>query len=217
MDSLQICRLGDPTALTETEAGLATNVRIAQDRPMSEVPEWLKAAREHWRWRGQGRPQFAVAPGPGQVSVWDFPRPPCLSAESREIVVRWGDHEVARTCRAVKILETAHPPSFYVPWKDVNTELLRPASGSSFCEWKGPAQYWSLFDGTSTLDRVAWSYPRPLEGAEPLAECVAFYPLELDCRVGGAVVTPQPGQFYGGWVTPELVGPFKGDPGSESW
>jgi uncharacterized protein (DUF427 family) len=184
---------------------------------LSKVPEWLQSAREHWRWRGQARPAFATEPRLGQVSVWDFPRPPRLSAESREIVVRWGRHEVVRTCRAFKVLETAHPPSFYLPWNDVNTELFRPASGSSYCEWKGPARYWSLFDGTQTLVRVAWSYPQPLAGAEQLADCVAFYPLHLDCRVGGAEVTPQPGQFYGGWVTPELIGPFKGDPGSESW
>ena len=149
--------------------------------------------------------------------MWDFPRPPLVRAEPREIVVRWGALEVARTRNAFKVLETAHPPSFYLPWKDVNAELVRPASGSSYCEWKGPARYWSLCDGNQTLARVAWSYPEPLEGAQPLADCVAFYPLHLECRVDGARVTPQPGQFYGGWVTPELVGPFKGDPGSESW
>ena len=140
-----------------------------------------------------------------------------MRAESREIVVCWGAVEVARTRNAFKVLETAHPPSFYLPWTDVNANLLRPASGSSYCEWKGPARYWSLFDGDRTLPQVAWSYPQPLEGAEVLADCVAFYPLHLACSVDGARVTAQPGQFYGGWVTPELVGPFKGDPGSESW
>ena len=149
--------------------------------------------------------------------MWDFPRPPRLLPESREIVVRWGDLQVARTRNAFKVLETSHPPGFYLPWKDVAAGLLQPASGSSYCEWKGPARYWSLANGDQTLARVAWSYPEPLEGAEPLADCVAFYPVNLECRVDGALVTPQPGRFYGGWVTPELVGPFKGGPGSESW
>ena len=87
----------------------------------------------------------------------------------------------------------------------------------SFCEWKGPAQYWDLVDGARRLERVAWSYPQPLEGAEPLAECIAFYAHELSCTVGGAKVLAQPGGFYGGWITPELTGPFKGEPGSNGW
>jgi hypothetical protein len=95
--------------------------------------------------------------------------------------------------------------------------LLQPAQGGSFCEWKGPAQYWSLVDGERRLPGVAWSYPQPLAGAEALAACVAFYPAALECTVDGAPVTAQPGGFYGGWITPELVGPFKGDPGSEGW
>ena len=95
--------------------------------------------------------------------------------------------------------------------------LLQPAPGSSFCEWKGPAQYWSLASDARRLDGVAWSYPRPLDGAEALADCVAFYPANLDCRVDGAAVRPQPGGFYGGWITPELTGPFKGEPGSTGW
>ena len=185
---------------------------------MAQAPsDWLRAAREHWRWRGDGRPPFAQAPGPGQQSVWDFPRPPRVDPEPREIVIRWGGTEVARTTRACKVLETAHPPSFYLPWADVNRALLQPASGGSFCEWKGPARYWSLVDGARRLDRVAWSYPQPLAGAEAIAEAVAFYPGELDCSVGGLAVSSQPGGFYGGWVTPELTGPFKGAPGSEGW
>jgi len=180
-------------------------------------PAWLRAAREHWRWRGQGRPPFAEVPGPGQVSVWDHPRPPCLAPDTREVVIRWGDVEVARTRRAVRVLETAHPPSFYLPWADVARHLLQPAAGSSFCEWKGPARYWTLVDGERRLARVAWSYPHPLAGAEALADCVAFYPRDLACSVGGAPVSPQPGGFYGGWITPELTGPFKGEPGSDAW
>jgi len=184
---------------------------------MSAPPDWLQAARDQWQWRGQGRPPFAVPPGPGQVSVWDFPRPPALAPDTREVVVTWGGVEVARTRRAIRVLETAQPPSFYLPWSDVARHLLQPAPGGSYCEWKGPARYWSLVDGKKRLPGVAWSYPEPLAGAEALADCVAFYPTALDCRVDGALVRPQPGGFYGGWITPELVGPFKGDPGSGGW
>jgi uncharacterized protein (DUF427 family) len=133
------------------------------------------------------------------------------------VVVTWGAIEVARTRRAVRVLETAHPPSFYLPWDDVARELFVAGAGESFCEWKGPARYWSLVDGGRRLPNVAWSYPQPLAGAEALANCVALYPAALECTVGGAKVTPQPGGFYGGWITPELVGPFKGEPGSSAW
>jgi uncharacterized protein (DUF427 family) len=149
--------------------------------------------------------------------VWDYPRPPRIEADTREIVVRWGDIEIARTRRAIRVLETAHPPSFYLPWEDVAEDLFQAAKGSSFCEWKGPASYWSLVDGERRLPSVAWSYPQPLAGAEAIADCVAMYPRALECRVDGALVTPQPGGFYGGWITPELKGPFKGESGTEGW
>jgi uncharacterized protein (DUF427 family) len=181
------------------------------------LPGWLQAARDHWHWRGEARPAFAGVPGPGQESVWDYPRPPRLAADAREVVIRWGELEVARTRSAVRVLETGHPPSFYLPWADVNRGLLQPAAGSSFCEWKGPASYWSLVAQGHSLPRVGWSYPKPLTGAEALADCVAFYPGDLACTVNGLAVSPQPGGFYGGWITPELTGPFKGEPGSEGW
>lgn len=188
--------------------------------PKTTTSTWLDAARAHWNWRGQARPPFAVEPGPGQVSVWDFPRPPRLAHDMREVVIFWGDVEVARSRKAILVLETAHPPSFYIPWADVNRALLQPSQGSSFCEWKGPASYWSLVDqvkSANTLPGVAWSYPKPLAGAEAIADCVAFYPTHLRCTVGGETVMPQPGGFYGGWITPELVGPFKGDAGTQGW
>lgn len=183
----------------------------------STPPPWLKAAREHWNWRGQARPSFAADPGPGQTSVWDFPRPPRLAAEPREVRIDWGGVLVARSTRAVRVLETAHPPTYYIPWDDVERHLLHTAPGGSFCEWKGPARYWGLLDGDRRLQSHAWSYPQPLAGAEALAHCVAFYARALTCSVGGLPVTSQPGGFYGGWVTPDLSGPFKGEPGSESW
>jgi uncharacterized protein (DUF427 family) len=100
---------------------------------------------------------------------------------------------------------------------DVKNALLRPAGWGSFCEWKGPALYWDLIDDVRHLPRVAWSYPQPLAGAESLAECIAFYAHHLECSVNGELAVPQPGSFYGGWITPDLSGPFKGEPGSEGW
>ena len=184
---------------------------------MPFIDEALEAARAQWHWRGQQRPPFAAVPRPGQTSVWDFPRPPALVTDEREVVVRWGAREIARTRRAIRVVETAHPPSFYLPWVDVAPQWLQRAPGGSFCEWKGPAKYWSLVDGVARLEGVAWSYPSPLPGAEALAACVAFYPTHLECTVDGAPVQPQQGDFYGGWITPELTGPFKGEPGSHGW
>ena len=97
---------------------------------MSDVPDWALAARDSWQRRGSVRPSFAAVPGPGQVSVWDFPRPPKMAFDTREIVVRWGDVEVVRTSRAVLLLETSHPPTFYLPWSDVARHLLQPAAGA---------------------------------------------------------------------------------------
>ena len=185
--------------------------------PTPPPAPWLQAAREQWRWRGQARPRFANDPGPGQISVWDFPRPPCLAPEPREVRILWGGAEVARSTKALRVLETAHPPTYYIPWNDVARHLLQPAPGASCCEWKGTARYWSLVDGHRKLPSHAWAYPHPSAGAEALADCVAFYARDLSCSVGGLPATPQPGGFYGGWVTPDLSGPFKGEPGSEDW
>ena len=190
---------------------------MAQNSTVTSNPAGLQSARDHWQWRGQARPPFAQMPHPGQTSVWDFPRPPQLALDTREVVICWGVLEVARTQRAIKVLETSHPPSFYLPWADVAKHLLQQYSGGSFCEWKGPAEYWSLVNGIERLDGAAWSYPHPLAGAEALSSCIAFYPSGLSCTVDGALVRPQPGGFYGGWITPDLTGPFKGDSGSRSW
>jgi len=177
----------------------------------------LERARMQWRWRGKDRPSFVDDTKQGQVSVWDFPRPPELVRDEREIEVRWGKTLVARTCGAWAVRETSHPPTFYLPMTDVKNALLRPAGWGSFCEWKGPALYWDLIDDVRHLPRVAWSYPQPLAGAESLAECIAFYAHHLECSVNGELAVPQPGSFYGGWITPDLSGPFKGEPGSEGW
>ena len=185
----------------------------------SPIPDddLLRTPPAHWHWHGQGRPGFAHAPARGQESVWDYPRPPRLEIDRREVVVRWGALVVARSARSIRALETSHPPSFYIPLADIAPGMLELAEGSSLCEWKGPARYWSLVDGERRLAKVAWSYPHPLPGSELLRDAVAFYCHDLACSVGGKPVSPQPGGFYGGWITPEVAGPFKGEPGSEGW
>ncbi len=177
----------------------------------------LARARAMWRYVGQARPPFAQAPGPGQESVWDYPRPPRLEPDAREVLVMVGPVEIARTRRALRLLETASPPTFYLPPEDVQMALLRPAQGASFCEWKGEARYWSVQAGSQWLGAVAWSYAQPMAGFEFLRDHIAFYPSRLECFVAGVRALPQPGRFYAGWVTPELVGPFKGEPGSGGW
>jgi uncharacterized protein (DUF427 family) len=184
---------------------------------MDAIPDWARRARAHWRYRGQERPPFALEPGPGQESVWDYPRPPRIDRVSGEVLVRHGGVVLARSARALRVLETASPPTVYLPPDDVTPHVLVPASGSSRCEWKGTAAYWSVVLPDERLDRVAWSYPAPLPEFEALAGYVSFYPALVECWIGGARAEPQPGGFYGGWVTPEIVGPMKGWPGTESW
>jgi len=170
-----------------------------------------------WRYHGRERPPFAVQPAPGQESVWDYPRPPRIDAERREVVVRVGDVEVARTRRALRVLETASPPAVYIPRADVATEYLQPAPGSSTCEWKGTARYWTVSVPPLVLSAVGWSYDDPLPAFDAIRRCLSFYPGRIECYVDGVRVKGQAGGFYGGWVTPELVGPFKGGPGTSGW
>jgi uncharacterized protein (DUF427 family) len=184
---------------------------------MTEIPSWLKSARSHWQWTGQRRPDFAQPTVEGEESVWDYPRPPAIVPDSREVLVRWSGREIARTRAALRVLETGHPPSFYLPLREVRQALLRAAGSGSFCEWKGPASYWTLEEGNNSLERVAWSYAAPLAGAEIIADHIAFYPGPLECFVDGVRVLAQPGGFYGGWITQELKGPFKGARGTENW
>lgn len=148
--------------------------------------------------------------------MWDYPRPPRLVADEREVVVRVGAVELARTQHAIRVLETAHPPTFYHPRTDVRMEHLVRVGGGSRCEWKGEASYFDVVAGRR-ISRAAWSYEQPFEDVAALTGYIAFYAALVEATVGGAPVRPQPGRFYGGWITPELVGPFKGEPGSEAW
>lgn len=157
-------------------------------------------------------------PAPGQESVWDYPRPPRLEQTSKRIEVWFAGEKIADSRQAWRVLETSHPPVYYLPPGDVNMAALTPASGTSICEWKGSAAYFDLTLGETSAQRAAWTYPTPLPDFTPIANHIAFYPAAMDeCRVDGERVQPQPGTFYGGWVTSDIVGPFKGEPGSQGW
>jgi uncharacterized protein (DUF427 family) len=185
---------------------------------MSEhVPSWVQQARDGWTWRGAQRPPFAKTPGPDEESVWDYPRPPLLVADAREVIVRVGEVVIARTTKSFRVLETSHPPTFYLPRADVDMSVVSAAGEGSFCEWKGACSYFDVEVGAARFARVAWSYEAPFDGARVIAGHLAFYAHQLECFVGGARVVPQPGGFYGGWITPELVGPFKGESGTSGW
>ena len=177
------------------------------------IPDWARRGRGGWKHTGRERPPHAIAPGPGQESVWDYPRPPDLVADAREVVVGTAP-EVARTERALRLRETASPPAFYVPPEDVDWDTLEPAPGASRCEWKGEARYWRL---RGEHEPIAWSYPEPFDDYAALRDHVSFYPGRIACTVAGERVRPQAGGFYGGWITDDVVGPFKGDPGTEGW
>lgn len=183
----------------------------------NELSDEILEARAKWRFRGKERPDFAQAPAEGQESVWDYPRPPRVDEDRRLVRVSLRDTVIADTRRAIRVLETASPPVFYLPPDDVRTEHLFEGTRESFCEWKGRAKYWSVRLGDYVLENVAWSYPEPLPGFERITGYLSFFPSRLTCTVDGERVEPQPGDFYGGWVTSEIVGPFKGAPGTEWW
>jgi uncharacterized protein (DUF427 family) len=153
-------------------------------------------------------------------SVWDYPRPPRLQPSSRLVRVVLGGGVLAQTQRAHRVLETSHPPVFYIPLADVRAAALEPSEGrGSFCEFKGMATYWDAIgaDGTR-VSRAGWSYPDPAPGYEAIRDAVAFYPGSMDeCTVDGELVLAQQGDFYGGWITSEITGPFKGPPGTLGW
>ncbi|MAF28877.1 MAG: hypothetical protein CL820_04370 [Croceicoccus sp.] len=156
--------------------------------------------------------------GPGQESVWGFPRPAIAEPSPAHIVIEHAGTIVADSRATIRTLETSHPPSYYIPPADIAEGVLRQADGSSFCEWKGHAVYWDVVIGDNVLPRVGWSYPDPTRAFAKLRDHVAFYAAPFDrCSVDGETVTPQPGGFYGGWITSGYSGPFKGVPGSRFW
>ena len=162
-----------------------------------------------------------VRPGatrPGQESVWDYPRPPRVEPTGEHVVVRLGGQVVAETDRALRVLETSHPPTYYLPVHDFAVGSLEAGQGSSWCEYKGAAAYLDLVAGAVRASSAAWTYPRPSPGYELLTDHVAVYPGRVDeVTVDDERVRPQAGGFYGGWITDRVVGPFKGGPGTAGW
>lgn len=159
-----------------------------------------------------------IAPQSGQESVWDYPRPPRLEPVEDRLRVVFDGVTVADSTRGYRVLETSHPPVYYIPRADIRFDLLEPAGGRSLCEFKGAASYWSLRHGTRLSERAAWSYPAPTAPFAAIKDALAFYASRVDaCYVGEERVTAQEGDFYGGWVTSRVVGPFKGGPGTWGW
>lgn len=159
-----------------------------------------------------------IEPEPGQESVWDYPRPPRLENSKKRLQVMFNGVTIVATRHAKRILETSHPPVYYIPPEDIKMEYLTASDRSSWCEWKGAAAYYHLQVGNRQVQNAAWYYPQPTPGFESLKDFAAFYPSLMDaCYVDGEQVQAQAGDFYGGWITSDIIGPFKGGPGSNWW
>ncbi len=159
-----------------------------------------------------------IEPGPGQESVWDYPRPPRLEPSSRHIQVVCNGITLADSRQTYRVLETSHPPVYYIPLVDVQQQYLRPSNRITLCEWKGAARYYDVVVGDRILPDAVWQYPEPTPAFQPIRDCIAVYPSRMDaCFVDGEQVQAQPGDFYGGWITRDIVGPFKGGLGTWGW
>ena len=169
-----------------------------------------------WKYYGKERPPFADEPGPDQESVWDYPRPPVLVTCDALVEVFAGTLRLASTRSSLRVLETASPPTYYLPAADVDWTLLARTPDRSYCEWKGQASYWTLTSDPAA-GMVAWSYEKPSERFCDIDGYVSFYPGRVACHVNKERVKPQPGEFYGGWVTNSVAGPCKGPPGTGHW
>lgn len=156
--------------------------------------------------------------GPGQESVWDYPRPPKLEEVPARVRVVFAGITVADSLEAIRVLETSHPPNYYIPPGDIDMKCLSPCLGASLCEWKGKALYFSVAVGPRVAEKAAWTYRDPTPAFASIRDYIAFYAGPMDgCYVDDERVTPQPGGFYGGWITSNIAGPFKGDRGTMGW
>lgn len=163
------------------------------------------------------RPTHIPCPGPGQESVWDYPRPPRVEDSPRHVRVVLNGVVIAESRRAKRVCETSTPPAWYIPPEDVRMACLTPIGRRTVCEWKGAASYYDVRAGGKFVGSAAWYYPHPTPGYEAIQGYVAFYPQQLECYLDDERVQAQEGRFYGGWITTKLVGPFKGGPGTENW
>ena len=159
-----------------------------------------------------------VEPGPGQESVWDYPRPPLLERTPSRLVVVFADVTIADTTAGYRVLETSQPPAFYLPPADVNFDYLERTLSTTFCEWKGSASYFSLRVGDRVSPDAAWTYRDPTDRFVAIKDHLAFYPQRVGaCYVDDELVQANDGSFYGGWITSKIVGPFKGGTGTAHW
>ena len=159
-----------------------------------------------------------IEPKAGQESVWDYPRPPKLEPTNKHLKIIFNNKIIAETKRAFRVLETSHPPVYYFPPEDVRTEFLTKAAGESFCEWKGRAGYYDLQVGEKSVANAAWFYANPAASFAKIKNHIAFYPSKMDaCYINDELVKTQEGDFYGGWITSDIVGPFKGGAGTWGW
>ncbi len=159
-----------------------------------------------------------VKPGPGQESCWDYPRPPALDTSNESIVIELGGMVIARSTKSWRVLETSHPPTYYVPRAAFVEGALRLTTGATWCEWKGKATYYDLVAGDTVVQAGAWNYPEPTPRFADLSDAISLMPAVVDrITINNEVVTPQEGTFYGGWITSRVVGPFKGAPGTSHW
>lgn len=186
---------------------------------MTDLPSDLQKERDKWRNWPRIRPDQIVIPGPGQESVWDYPRPPRVEPVFVPLRVEiLGRQILAETCRGYRVLETSGPPVYYFPPEAIHQEYLLPSSTRCLCEWKGISHSWSIRINDDFSPDAAWSYPDPWEGYEHIKNYFAFNASRVEaCFVNGERVRPQPGEYYGGWITSNIVGPFKGESGSENW
>jgi uncharacterized protein (DUF427 family) len=159
-----------------------------------------------------------IEPAPGQESVWDYPRPPRIEKSSKHVEVFFNNVLIADSSATLRVLETSSPPVYYIPRSDIEMKYLIPSAKITACEWKGAASYYTVSVYDKRAENAAWHYPDPAHGYEAIRDHIAFYPQMMDaCYLDGELVKAQPGKFYGGWITRDIVGPFKGEPGTEGW
>lgn len=188
---------------------------MQNDKQIPLLPETqdILRARQHWRYTGATRPSFAHSTQPGQESVWDYPRPPRLEEVPHVLTVRIDEHVVAQTTRGKRVLETAGAPTYYFPPEDVDLNQLQFGAASSICEWKGLAQTFNV----KNIANAGWRYVEMFPAFTDIYQWLSFYPNKVDCFINDELVKPQPGGYYGGWVSQNIIGPIKGGPNSHGW
>lgn len=185
---------------------------------MPSYSDALLRERDRLRAFPRKRPVQIIQPGPGQESVWDYPRPPGLESISSYLRIIFAGVLIAESRQAIKIVETSCPPVYYVPPEHIHMQYMEKVRGGTLCEWKGLAQYWSICVGKIVVEPAAWSYPDPEAAYSTIRDYLAFYPSKMDaCMIDSQIAVPQESDYYGGWITPNVVGPFKGAPGTEEW